>query len=289
MGRGFPVAGVRAVGAAGRGLGSSYAGSAGRRLCVRVGIRSSAPTVRGDPVARGVRGRALSLLRLPSSQGPLGPAVHVLWARVCGYGAQHRLSPWLVCPVRGIWCQAPSLGCPSSGAGSQGSAARVSRVRLVRAWGPSTGPIACALAGRCCALWGWRKGVPGEGPIRRREGRLSSGAPPPLPDRPPSGQVAGVRCCAVGAVVRVWGPSTVPLACTPCGGCVPRARWGAAVPWWPATVVRGVWRPWVPSLPRSPALWGGQHGFCDPYALGVVDAGGAGPIARALASWRGAT
>ena len=27
--------------------------------------------------------------------------------------------------------------------------------------------------------------------------------------------------------MRLWGPSTVPLACMPCGGCVPRARWGA--------------------------------------------------------------
>ena len=25
----------------------------------------------------------------------------------------------------------------------------------------------------------------------------------------------------------VWGPNTVPLACMPCGGCVPRAWWGA--------------------------------------------------------------
>ena len=55
----------------------------------------------------------------------------------------------------------PSLGRPSSGAGSQGSASRVSRVRSVRAWGPSTGPTACALAGWRCSLWGWRKGVPG--------------------------------------------------------------------------------------------------------------------------------
>ena len=69
-------------------LGSWYAGSAGRRSCVRVGIRCSPPAVRGDPVALGVRGRALSLLRLPSSWLP-GPAVHLLWAGVCGYGAQH--------------------------------------------------------------------------------------------------------------------------------------------------------------------------------------------------------
>ena len=55
----------------------------------------------------------------------------------------------------------PSPGRPSSGAGSRGSATRVSRPRSLRAWGPSTGPTACALAGRRCSLWGWRKGVPG--------------------------------------------------------------------------------------------------------------------------------
>ena len=37
----------------------------------------------------------------------------------------------------------------------------MSRVRSMRACGPSTGPTACALAGRRCSLWGWRKGVPG--------------------------------------------------------------------------------------------------------------------------------
>ena len=54
----------------------------------------------------------------------------------------------------------PSPGRPSSGAGGQGSATRESRVRSVRAWGPSTGPTACALAGQRCSLWGWWKGVP---------------------------------------------------------------------------------------------------------------------------------
>ena len=84
------MAGARAVGAAGRGRRSSYAGSAGRHSCVRVGTRCSPPpAVRGGPVARGVRGRALSPLRLPSSWGLLGPAAHVLWAQVCGYGVRY--------------------------------------------------------------------------------------------------------------------------------------------------------------------------------------------------------
>ena len=102
------------MGAAGRGLRSLYAGSAGRHSCVRVCTRCSPPAVRGGPVARGVRGRALSPLRLPSSWELSGPATHVLWARVCGYGVQR-------CP------RGPYSLC-SSGAGSLGFAARVSVV-----------------------------------------------------------------------------------------------------------------------------------------------------------------
>ena len=50
----------------------------------------------------------------------------------------------------------------------------------------------------------------------------------PSPDFPPTGRAVGVRHRrAVGAGVRVWGSNTVPLACMPCGGCVPRQWWGA--------------------------------------------------------------
>ena len=55
----------------------------------------------------------------------------------------------------------------------------MSRVRSVRAWGPSIGPAARALAGRRCSPWGWRKGVPGGGAFHHCEGRLVSGAVPP--------------------------------------------------------------------------------------------------------------
>ena len=50
----------------------------------------------------------------------------------------------------------------------------------------------------------------------------------PSPDCPPTGRAVGVRYPrAVGAGVCVWGPNNVPLACTLCGGCVPRGWWGA--------------------------------------------------------------
>ena len=115
----------------------------------------------------------------------------------------------------------------------------MSRVRLVWAWGPSSGPTACALAGRRCALRGWRKGVPGGGAFRRFEGRLQSGAPSPPTARPPGGlsgpathvlwarvcgcggptlspwlaRPAGAACCGGGG-----GPSPGGLACHHCEG-----------------------------------------------------------------------
>ena len=52
----------------------------------------------------------------------------------------------------------------------------------------------------------------------------------PSPDCPPTARAVGVgHPHAVGAGVLVWGPITAPLACMPCGGCVPRG-WRGAVP-----------------------------------------------------------
>ena len=111
----------------------------------------------------------------------------------------------------------------------------------MRAWGPSTGPTACALAGRRCALWGWRMGVPGGGAFRRCEGRLRSG-PCPLPTaRPPVGLSApSPRCCWRGCAA--VGTQDCPLGLHALYGLLAagvvggRPRGG-----WPATVVRGVW------------------------------------------------
>ena len=100
------MAGVRAMGAVGRGLGSSNAGSAGRRshVRVRIGCSPCRPCSTGDPVARGVRGRVLSLLRLPSSWGLPGCTTHLLWARVCGckegpYQDRPPLCPFRLLPL----------------------------------------------------------------------------------------------------------------------------------------------------------------------------------------------
>ena len=98
----------------------------------------------------------------------------------------------------------------------------------------------------------------------------------PSPDCPPTGQADGVRYpLAVGAGVWVWVPNTVPLACMPCGGCVPRG-WCGGGPFrgggLPATVLRGVWCQAL-SPPRPPVLLGGQPGYHDPCVPGAVGAG----------------
>ena len=129
--------------------------------------------------------------------GLSGSAAHVLWARVCGRGGP-ALFLWLACPVRGclprgrweavpggrpptvvrgVWCQGCfSPGRPFLGGGQPGPVALCPRHGWGGHRGASTGPTACALASRRCALWGWPEGVPGGGALRCCEGRLRSGA-----------------------------------------------------------------------------------------------------------------
>ena len=168
----------------------------------------------------------------------------------------------------------PSPDRPSSGAGSQGSATRVSRVRSMRACGPSTSPTACALAGRRCSPWGWRKGVPGGGAFNRCEGPLVSGAVPPPTARPLERAARVPRpvcpgCGRCGRVDPAPAPQRAPLRAgvARCGGGE-RASPGGV----PSTVVRGAWCQAL-SLPRPPVLWSGQPGFRDPCVPGAVDAG----------------
>ena len=96
----------------------------------------------------------------------------------------------------------------------------------MRAWGPSTGPTACAFAGRRCSLLGWRRGVPGVGAFHCCEGRLRSGAPPP---RLPALR-AGCRgplptCCGRGFAG--VGAQHCSLGLHALWSCVPRGWWGA--------------------------------------------------------------
>ena len=168
----------------------------------------------------------------------------------------------------------PSPSRPSSGAGSRGSVSRVSGVRSVRAWGPSTGPTACALAGRLCSLWGWRKGVPRRGAFHRCEGLPVSGAVPPLAARPLERAARVPRPVCPGCSRRGRGdptpaPQRAPLRAgvARCGGGG-RASPGGML----STIVRGAWCQAL-SLPRPPVLWSGRPGFRVPCVPGVLGAG----------------
>ena len=140
--------------------------------------------------------------------------------------------------------------------------------------GPSTSPTACALAGRRCPLWGWRKGVPGGGAFHCREGRLVSGAVPPPAARPPEGaaRVPRPACPGCGRCGRA-DPAPAPLRAPLRAGVARCGSGGGAPPGGvPATVVRGAWRQAL-SLPRPLVLRSVQPGFRDPRVPGAVDAG----------------
>ena len=182
--------------------------------------------------------------------GPSGSATHMLWAQACGCGGP-ALSPRPACPV-GAACRGV-VGGPSPG----GVACHRCEGRLVSDAVP---PPAARPLGRvagvprpvCPRCSGCGRGdpapAPGRAPLRAGVARCGGGvrASPggclpllrgasdvrrsPSPDCPPTGRAVGVHYpCAVGAGVWVWGPNTVPLACMPYGGCVPRG-WRGAVP-----------------------------------------------------------
>ena len=207
-------------------------------ICVCVWLLGAPPP---RSVAAPLRGRALSPLRLPSPWGLSGPAAHVLWARVCGYGVQH-------CP-RGLY----SL-C-SSGSGSRGFAACVSVVRgvcgqalplprLSAFWAGCGGPLATLAVGAGVRVWGpgalssacmpcggraprgWWGLSPGGLARHRCEGRLVSGAVPPPVARPlgvPSGSATHMlwaRACGCG------GPALSPRPACPVGAACPEGGGG---------------------------------------------------------------
>ena len=121
----------------------------------------------------------------------------------------------------------------------------------------------------------------------------------PSPGCPPTGRAVGVRDLrVVGAGVRVWGPFSVPSACTPCGGCAPRGGSVAFVCWGAAgggPAGRGV------ALPRSVPLpsVGRQQSGCPwrraahggrgpPYHSGSCSPAFSGrDLCGVLARWRG--
>ena len=169
-------------------------------------------------------------------------------------------------------------------------------MRSVRAWRPSTGRTACALAGRRCSLWGWQKGVPDGGAFHRCEGHLRSGAVPPPTAHPLGGLLGSATdvltarvcgcggstlsswpACPVGAACRGGrgGPSLGGLACRRCEGRLV----SGAVPPPAARPLEGTARVPRPVCPRCGRCGRGdpapapQHA---PLRAGVARCGGGG-------------
>ena len=274
------------------------------RAPLRAGVARRGSGRRASPggvlstVVRGARSQALSLpwppvlwsgqpgFRVPCVPDAVGAGVGTHHrphnVRPCGSAllavgvAEGRPREGCFPPLRGAAGvrRCPSPAHPSSGAGSQGSASRVSRLRSVLLWGSSTGPAACALAGRRCSLRGWRRGVPGGGAFHHCEGRLVSGAVPALAARPleraarvPRHACPGCGRCGRGEAAPA--PQRAPLrAGVARFGCGGRASPGGV----PSSIVRGAWCQAL-SLPRPPVLWSGQPGFRDPCVPGAVGAG----------------
>ena len=195
----------------------------------------------------------------------------------CGGGRRASPGGVLSTVARGAWCQALSLPRPPvlwSGQpgfrvprvpGAVGAGVGIQhRPRSVRPCGPAL--LAAGVA----------EGRPrGGGAFHRCEGRMVSGAVPPLAARPleRAARVPRPACPGCGRCGRgdsAPAPQRAPLrAGVARCGCGGRASPVGGVP---STVVRGAWCQAL-SLPRPPVLWSGQPGFRDPCVRGAVGAG----------------
>ena len=162
----------------------------------------------------GVRGRALSHLRLPalwtSCRGPLptgcgcgavrawgpvtNPTARALSSRLCALwgrreGARGGAPPAWVWGVRGRALSHPRLS--ALWAGCRGPLPTGCGCGRVRASGPVTNPTARALASWLCALWGRHAGARG-GRLLPRCGASGVGRSP-TPECPHSGRAAGAH------------------------------------------------------------------------------------------------
>ena len=191
----------------------------------------------------------------------------------CGGGGRASQGGVPATVVRGAWCQALSLPRPPVlWSGQPGFRDPVSRVQSVRAWGPSTSPTACALAGRRCSLLGLRKGVPGGGAFYHCEGHLRSGAVPPPTARPLGGPVGSATHVLWARVCGCGGPTLSPWPACPVGAACRGGSVGPSPGGLACHRCEGAWCQAL-SLPRPPVLWSGQPGFRDPCVSRAVGAG----------------
>ena len=152
----------------------------------------------------------------------------------------------------------------------------MSRVRSVRAWGPSTGPTARApLRAGVARRGGGGRASPGGVLSTVVRGARCQALSLPWPPVLWSGQPPGFRVpCVPGAVGAGVGTQHRPHNVRPCGpallavGVVEGRPRGGVL----STVARGPWCQ-VLSLPWPPVLWSGQPGFRVPRVLGAVGAG----------------
>ena len=122
-------------------------------------------------------------------------------------------------PLRGAPCvrRCPSPGRPSSGAGSQGSASRVSRVRSVRAWDPAPAPQRAPLQASVARLGGGGRASPGGVPSTVVRGAWCQALSLPRPPVLWSGQPGFRVPCVPGAVGAGVGTHHRPHSVRPCG------------------------------------------------------------------------
>ena len=220
-------------------------------LCATTALAGAVPR----PCVRGARGRSGGLGPVPGVVSlpfpPSRPACPAL--RVAGRPVRLSLTlaRWYAIP-RGPCVPRARSGCPS-GSPRVPFACVCARTPAASA-PPPLGGVACApctvpalgagtavprgpcptafsCPGPLLRLACWGGGRSGPGPPLPSLGLLLRGASEvrrsPSPDCPPTGRAVGVRYPrAVGAGVWVWGPNTVPLACMPCAGCVPRGWCG---------------------------------------------------------------
>ena len=178
--------------------------------------------------------------------------------------------------VRGAWC--PALSLPRSSvlwSGQPGFRDPCVPGAVCAGVGTQHWPRSARPCGPALLAVGVAEGRPrGGGAFHRCEGRLVSGAVPPLAARPleRAARVPRPACPGCGRCGRgdsAPAPQRAPLrAGVARCGCGGRASPGGV----PSTFVRGAWCQAL-SLPRRPVLWSGQPGFRVPCVPGAVGAG----------------
>ena len=219
--------------------GSTACATAGRR-CLLWGWRKGVP---GRGAFHCCEGRLRSGAPPPPTARPLGglleSVTHMLGAPACGCGGPS-LPPWPACPVgaacrggggrpspggwpatvaRSVWCQVLSLLLPPVlWGGRPGSRNPCVPGAVGAGVGTEHRPSSVRPCGPALLAVGVPEGHPRGGclPLLRGASEVRRSPSPDCLPTGPTGRAVGVRYPrAVGAGVWVWGPNTIPLACTP--------------------------------------------------------------------------